>query len=153
MRDGSIEILLVTTRESKRWIIPKGGPIKGLKPQKSAAREAFEEAGIRGAIGGKAIGSFKFDKTLSEEGILVPCEVFVYPLLVKRQHKTWPEFNERTSCWCESEKALAILKDEGLRNIIAELVNGFVAPKKFQKVLANPSSRKGKKTRRLKTPG
>lgn len=48
---GSLEMLLVTTRETKRWIIPKGWPIKGLKPPKSAAREAYEEAGIRGTVG------------------------------------------------------------------------------------------------------
>ncbi|HEY3622474.1 MAG TPA: NUDIX domain-containing protein [Roseiarcus sp.] len=46
-----LEILLVTTRQSKRWIIPKGWPIKGLRPAKSAAREAFEEAGVRGPVG------------------------------------------------------------------------------------------------------
>jgi ADP-ribose pyrophosphatase YjhB (NUDIX family) len=49
--DAALEILLVTTRRSKRWIIPKGWPIKGLRPAKSAAREAFEEAGVRGKIG------------------------------------------------------------------------------------------------------
>ena len=46
--DAELEILLLTTRQSKRWIIPKGWPIKGLRPAKSAAREAFEEAGVRG---------------------------------------------------------------------------------------------------------
>ena len=51
-------ILLVTTRQTKRWIVPKGWPIKGLKPAKSAAREAFEEAGVRGRVGARAIGHF-----------------------------------------------------------------------------------------------
>jgi 8-oxo-dGTP pyrophosphatase MutT (NUDIX family) len=52
----------VTTRKTKRWVVPKGWPIKGLKPAKSAAREAFEEAGVRGKIGGKAVGRFTYDK-------------------------------------------------------------------------------------------
>jgi ADP-ribose pyrophosphatase YjhB (NUDIX family) len=38
-------VLLVTSRETGRWIIPKGGPIKGFKPAKTAAREAYEDAG------------------------------------------------------------------------------------------------------------
>jgi 8-oxo-dGTP pyrophosphatase MutT (NUDIX family) len=54
--DAALEILLVSTRQSKRWIIPKGWPIKGLRPAKSAAREAFEEAGVRGRVGGKSVG-------------------------------------------------------------------------------------------------
>jgi 8-oxo-dGTP pyrophosphatase MutT (NUDIX family) len=49
-KSGAPEILLVTTRQTKRWIIPKGWPIKGLKPAKSAAREAYEEAGVRGSV-------------------------------------------------------------------------------------------------------
>jgi 8-oxo-dGTP pyrophosphatase MutT (NUDIX family) len=56
------EILLVTTRQTKRWIIPKGWPIKGLKPAKSAAREAYEEAGVRGSVKTKAIGIFSYEK-------------------------------------------------------------------------------------------
>jgi ADP-ribose pyrophosphatase YjhB (NUDIX family) len=46
----SLEFLLITTGQTKQWMIPKGWPVKGLKPTKSAAREAYEEAGIRGAI-------------------------------------------------------------------------------------------------------
>ena len=66
---AALEILLVTTRRSKRWIIPKGWPIKGLRPAKSAAREAFEEAGVRGKIGTKSVGLFNYHKLLDEEGI------------------------------------------------------------------------------------
>src|SRR5258708_7732746 len=60
--EASLEILLVTTRQTKRWIIPKGWPIKRLKPAKSAAREAFEEAGVRGKIGMKSVGLFAYEK-------------------------------------------------------------------------------------------
>ena len=79
---AALEILLVTSRESKRWIIPKGWPIKGLRPAKSAAREAFEEAGVSGRIGMKSIGLFTYDKILDDG--CIGCEVQVFPLLVKQ---------------------------------------------------------------------
>jgi 8-oxo-dGTP pyrophosphatase MutT (NUDIX family) len=56
--EAALEILLVTTRQTRRWIIPKGWPIKSLRPPKSAAREAFEEAGVTGRIGMKLVGTF-----------------------------------------------------------------------------------------------
>ena len=65
--DAALEILLLTSRRSKRWIIPKGWPIKRLRPAKSAAREAFEEAGVRGRVEAKSIGLFAYDKILRRE--------------------------------------------------------------------------------------
>ena len=94
-RGAELEILLLTTRQSKRWIIPKGWPIKGLRPAKSAAREAFEEAGVRGRVRAKSVGFFAYDKILDENGVRVSCEVRVFPLLVKRQSETWPEIEQR----------------------------------------------------------
>jgi 8-oxo-dGTP pyrophosphatase MutT (NUDIX family) len=75
-----LEILLVTTRGTRRWIVPKGWPIKGLRPAKSAAREAFEEAGVTGRIGPKPIGVFAYDKLRDEAGGATMCEVKIYPL-------------------------------------------------------------------------
>jgi 8-oxo-dGTP pyrophosphatase MutT (NUDIX family) len=119
---NSLEVLLVTTRQSRRWIIPKGWPIKGLKPPKSAAREASEEAGIRGSVGAKSIGVFSYEKRLEENSGAVPCEVRVFPMLVKRQLDTWPEAHERETRWFEPSKALSAIKDGGLR----ELIDSFV---------------------------
>jgi 8-oxo-dGTP pyrophosphatase MutT (NUDIX family) len=117
--DAALEILLVTTRQSKQWIIPKGWPIKGLRPAKSAAREAFEEAGVRGRVGGKSIGFFAYNKTLDGDGIQVSCEVRVFPLLVRRQSETWPEIEQRVVQWVAPNKALALVKDPGLKELIA----------------------------------
>ena len=97
--DASVEVLLVTSRETKRWIIPKGWPIKGLKPSKAAAREAYEEAGVRGRIAGGAFGHYVYEKRLEDRGTTVPCQVEVFPLLVKRQSKEWPESKQRTARW------------------------------------------------------
>ena len=119
---GSLEFLLITTRQTKQWMIPKGWPVKGLKPAKSAAREAYEEAGIRGAISEKPIGAFSYQKRLEESGFSVPCEVRVFAMSVKRQLKSWPEAYERDSRWFEPTNALSALKDEGLRGLIVSFV-------------------------------
>ena len=126
---NSLEVLLVTTRQTRRWIIPKGWPIKGLKPSKSAAREAYEETGIRGTVGAKAIGVFSFKKSLDANGVAVPCEVRVFPMIVKRQLDTWPEANEREARWFQPAKALSALKDKGL----CELIEPFVRRMKAKK--------------------
>ncbi len=124
---NSMEVLLVTTRQTRRWIIPKGWPIKGLKPPKSAAREAYEEAGIRGTVGAKAIGVFSYEKGLDANGVTVPCEVRVFPMIVKRQLHTWPESHEREAQWFEPAKASSTIKDEGLRELIESFVRRVIA--------------------------
>ncbi len=118
---GGIEILLITTRQSQRWIIPKGRPIKGLGPAESAAREAMEEAGVRGVVREKPIGSFRFQKTLESEPDIL-CEVEVYALNVKRQMKCWPESQQRTLRWFQPSEAEAAVKDVGLRSLISLFV-------------------------------
>jgi 8-oxo-dGTP pyrophosphatase MutT (NUDIX family) len=117
--DAEMEILLVTTRQTRRWIIPKGWPIKGLKPSKSAAREAFEEAGVRGRIGGKSIGAFTYDKLVDENGIHVSCEVRVFPLLVKRQSEAWPERGQRLAQWVAPFRAVALIREPELKALVA----------------------------------
>ena len=121
---AALEILLVTSRESKRWIIPKGWPIKGLRPAKSAAREAFEEAGVNGRIGMKSIGFFTYDKMLDDS--CIGCEVRVFPLLVKQQSDTWPEIKERAAQWVAPDKALALIKDSELKLLVAAFVKRVV---------------------------
>jgi 8-oxo-dGTP pyrophosphatase MutT (NUDIX family) len=118
-QDAALEILLVTTRGTRRWIVPKGWPIKGLRPAKSAAREAFEEAGVTGRIGPKPIGFFAYDKLRDEAGGTTMCEVKVYPLLVKRQSHVWPESHQRTTQWVEPSRAIAMIKEADLKKIVA----------------------------------
>ena len=131
-KSGTREILLVTTRQTKRWIIPKGWPIKGLKPAKSAAREAYEEAGIRGSVKTKAIGIFAYEKRLDEDGITIPCDVRVFPLLVKRQSKAWPESEQRVAQWLEPTVALSLVEEEGLRSLISQFVERLAANAKIR---------------------
>src|SRR5260221_5941699 len=72
------EVMLVTSRETQRWIIPKGWPQRGRAPYDSAAREAFEEAGVVGAVGRRSVGSFPYEKRLKGGGVMV-CEVHAPP--------------------------------------------------------------------------
>jgi 8-oxo-dGTP pyrophosphatase MutT (NUDIX family) len=120
-KGGSLELLLVTSRQSKRWIIPKGWPIKGLKPAPSAAREAYEEAGIQGLVG-KAIGTYIYGKQADDDGKTVLCEVTVFPLLVRRQWKTWPEGDERERRWLAPAKALPLIEEDDLRKLISAFI-------------------------------
>lgn len=124
---AALEILLVTTRQTRRWIIPKGWPIKGLRPAKSAAREAFEEAGVRGKISAKSLGLFTYEKSLDEAGVQATCEVRVFPLLVRRQSEVWPEFEQRTVQWVEPSKAVSLIREPDLKKLVATFVKRVAA--------------------------
>jgi 8-oxo-dGTP pyrophosphatase MutT (NUDIX family) len=114
------EVMLVTSRETRRWIIPKGWPHKGKAPHRSAAREAFEEAGVIGAVNRQSVGSFSYEKRLKKGGV-VACEVLVFALEVKRQSKEWPEKRERKVRWLSARVAAKTVRDRELGKIIRRL--------------------------------
>lgn len=116
LREG-IKVCLITSRETGRWIIPKGWPQRGLRPDKLAAREAFEEAGLRGQTARDAIGSFSYVKVM-DDGSKAECDVTVYPMLVEQQAKTWPEQSERKVNWVKLKKAIRMVDDEGLSKLL-----------------------------------
>ena len=117
--DAALEILVLTTRQTRRWIIPKGWPIKGLRPPKAAAREAFEEAGVTGRVGVKPVGTFTYDKALDESGARATCEVKVFALLVRGQSDVWPEVEQRVTQWVPPSRAVAMVKEPDLKKLIA----------------------------------
>lgn len=118
--DSLTEVLLVTSRDTGRWIIPKGWPLKGKAPHKAAAREAREEAGVVGKVERRSIGSFSYEKRL-KGGKVVVCEVEVFPLKVKRQDSSWPEKGERKLKWLSRRKAARRVEDRLLGDIILTL--------------------------------
>src|SRR4051795_4459026 len=118
--DGAMEILLVSSRETKRWVIPKGWPIKGYRPHFSAAREALEEAGLVGRIDKEPIGTYRYNKRL-KNGAEVPCTVEVFPMEVQLQKKKWPEKGQRTLRWFPPEEAAEAVDEAGLSQAIREL--------------------------------
>jgi 8-oxo-dGTP pyrophosphatase MutT (NUDIX family) len=119
--EAGVEVLLVTSRETGRWIIPKGWPIKGFKPAETAAREAFEEAGVRGLVSGRLLGRYVYEKRMEDRVASFPCEVQVFPLLVKRQLKKWPEYRQRRVRWLSVPEAAALIDDSDLRKLILRL--------------------------------
>src|SRR3954451_11012453 len=114
--DGRLRVMLITSRESRRWVIPKGWPMRGLKPHRAAEREAYEEAGLEGRIGKTAVGVYAYQKRLPN-GPVVPCEVSVFPLQVIRQRKRWPEMGQRDERWLGPDEAAELVQEEGLRRI------------------------------------
>jgi 8-oxo-dGTP pyrophosphatase MutT (NUDIX family) len=117
--DGVTEVLLVTSKSSRRWIIPKGWPMTGIKPHRAARREALEEAGLVGRLEKGCLGSFHYQKRL-RQGRAVTCEVHVFPLNVQRQRRRWREKKQRETRWFTTDAAVAAVRDPGLRRLIAE---------------------------------
>ncbi|WP_420586471.1 NUDIX hydrolase [Ruegeria sp.] len=101
---GQPKILLITTRKSGRWIIPKGWLIKGLSPSGTAQQEAWEEAGVRGTCNEVPLGQYFYQKRRAKKGDVV-CAVDVFPLLVQSSASRFPECGQRQKCWVSPEKA------------------------------------------------
>jgi 8-oxo-dGTP pyrophosphatase MutT (NUDIX family) len=123
----SLEILLISSRETRRWVIPKGWPMKGRKPHAVAAREALEEAGVVGRIGKRPVGSYQYVKRL-KNGAPLLCTVEVFPMMVERQRDRWREQDQRTARWFPAEEAAAAVEEPELQALIDEFAwNGVSA--------------------------
>jgi 8-oxo-dGTP pyrophosphatase MutT (NUDIX family) len=111
------EIMLITSRETRRWIIPKGWPQKGRAPHRSAAREAFEEAGVVGKVARRSVGTFSYEKRLKNGGVAL-CKVRVFALQVEHQSPVWPEQKQRKVKWLSAATAAKTVKEPSLSEII-----------------------------------
>ena len=118
-QNGVLEFLLITTRTTKRWIIPKGWPEAGLSPAESAAREALEEAGVIGEIAARPLGAFQYIKQ-RRNGERLALLVRVYPLEVMRQRRAYPEKHMRETRWCTPEEALTHIAEPGLKRLLVK---------------------------------
>ena len=124
-RGEVIEVLLITSRDTGRWVIPKGWPIAGLSPPDAAAREAHEEAGLVGRIGAQTLGRYHYDKGLAD-GSSVSCVVEVFALEVERQLPSWPERDERRRRWFALQEAAAAVQEQELQALIRRLAASIV---------------------------
>jgi len=117
-KKGTLEVLLVTSRETRRWVLPKGWP-EGLESlSEAAAREAQEEAGITGNISPNELGSYFYGKRLAT-GLERRCQVVVFPLEVKKAADKWPEKKRRTRQWLEPAEAASLVNEADLGELIA----------------------------------
>jgi len=114
---GKVQILLISSRETKRWVLPKGWPMKGRTMHGSAAREAREEAGIAGDIEKTPFGSYRYYKR-RKDGAVQLVRVSVYPLRVERQHKTWVEKGQRVLAWFSPAEAAENVHESELSDLI-----------------------------------
>ena len=114
--DGSQQVLLITSRGSGRWVIPKGWPAKRLKDHQSAAREAEQEAGVSGKVKSKPIGNYTYPKVDGSSAQSLRVAVFL--LSVHRERRRWPERNERTRAWFPVHKAAKEVSEPELRTLI-----------------------------------
>lgn len=115
--DGELQILLTTSRDTHRAVIPKGWPIKNHKDWKSAQIEAWQEAGIVGDVSRKKLGQYRYWKRFESHFALV--KVTVYPLAVRRQQDDFPERGERLLIWTNPEDAALLVDETDLGDLIA----------------------------------
>jgi 8-oxo-dGTP pyrophosphatase MutT (NUDIX family) len=117
--DG-LEVLLVTSRETRRWVTPKGGRMPGKTDAEAAAIEAWEEAGVEGDVLDEPLGTFRYLKVLKRRAPRW-CVVAVYPLEVTTVHDLWKEQGQRDRVWMSIEQAAACVSEADL----AEIIRGF----------------------------
>jgi 8-oxo-dGTP pyrophosphatase MutT (NUDIX family) len=118
-----LEIMLVTSRETRRWVVPKGGLMAGLTDAEAAAQEALEEAGIEGEIAAEPIGEFRYLKVLKRRAPRW-YRVAVYPLRVEIERDTWDEAHERDRVWFGRETAADLVAEPDLRDLIRAFLPG-----------------------------
>lgn len=118
---GEISILLITSRRTGRWVIPKGNRISGLSSHKAAAQEAFEEAGVSGTTSPKLLGVYRYDKT-QKDGSARPATVKVYAFAFDAQSDVWPEQAQRDTRWFGLDEAVDAVDEPELKTIISMFV-------------------------------
>lgn len=113
VKNGALQVLLITSRRSRRWIIPKGWPMDQETPAKAAKTEAWEEAGVDGKVSPVCLGIFSYSKEL-DPGETLPCVVAVFPVKVKTLSKDYPEKSDRRRKWFTPKKAAKLVSEPEL---------------------------------------
>ena len=114
----AVEVLLITSRGTGRWVIPKGWPMKHRTPAEAAAIEAYEEAGLRGRVAGR-VGAYSYRKPeLAGDRVL---EVVAFLMVVEQELPEWPERGERERVWFSAGEAAALVAEHGLARMLKRL--------------------------------
>jgi 8-oxo-dGTP pyrophosphatase MutT (NUDIX family) len=120
-KNGQAYVMLVTSRETKRWVIPKGWPSRKMSDARAAAREARQEAGVTGKIERKSLSNYSYRKVLPKGSRAI--DVDVYVLWVKKELKKWSEQSERTRIWATFEEAAKLVSEPGLQRLFADIAD------------------------------
>lgn len=116
VRGDKVQVLLVTSRNTGRWILPKGWPMHAATPQQAALTEAWEEAGVNGKARSNVLGIYTYYK-VNDAGKL-PCVVAVFPVKVLSLAKRYPEAHQRKRKWFSRKKASALVTEPELKQLI-----------------------------------
>jgi 8-oxo-dGTP pyrophosphatase MutT (NUDIX family) len=113
-----LQVTLITSRDTGRWVLPKGWPMRGKTAAEAAAQEAWEEAGLKGAISESPSGAYRYDK-IRPRGPL-RCRVDVFPMRVLAQAGDWPEQGQRQVEWFSPAEAAKLVAEPELAALLAE---------------------------------
>ena len=119
-KKGKLRVLMVTSRGSGRWLMPKGWIMNGKKPWTAAAIEALEEAGAIGFVSPVPVGSYKYRKDQGRGGSMI-CKVVVYPMIVSKLKNNWKERDERKRRWFTPKKAARVVSEPKLAKLLKRL--------------------------------
>lgn len=120
VRRRQLEFLLVTSRASRHWLIPKGWPMPGKSNREAALQEAFEEAGLHGHGSVGPIGSYHFQKAM-HDGTELACIMSVYGMSDVVELDAWPEMEQRERRWMPQAEAIEITFDWNLARFLSDL--------------------------------
>ncbi len=116
VKDGTTEVLLITSRNSQRWVVPKGGIVNRMSPHDSAAKEAWEEAGVIGQVNPNKFGSYKYRKN----GNIYCVQMYSLPVEVVAQE--FPEAGHRMRKWVDINQAVGLVLQPSLKRILKQFV-------------------------------
>lgn len=119
VKNDKVQVLLVTSRRTGRWILPKGWPINHKTPSESAAQEAWEEAGVVGSADPRPLGLFSYTKFFDGDPDL-PCVAMVYAVRVISLEHDFPEAGQRKREWVSRKKAAALVGEPELARILRD---------------------------------
>ena len=122
--EGRVRVLLIMSRETQRFIIPKGWPMKGRKDHQAAAIEAEQEAGLVGRVHKKPIGAYTYWKRRADHFDF--CRVKVFVLEVRDRLSDWPEKGQRRGAWLLVDEAADLVDEYGLVEILRDLPRRLV---------------------------
>ena len=131
--DGDVEVLLVTSRTTRRFIVPKGWPMKHKGGRGVAAQEAYEEAGVSGTVSKAPVGTYFYWKRLSDNFVKVNVEVFL--LAVRKTLDEWEEAETRGRAWLSPRDAAALIDEPELSALVLSFSG--ISPEAMRKLLAS----------------